>query len=43
MKLYAYCLTEGIDSMPDNIQGIAGVEVRLFKTEDFSVRLVPLG
>lgn len=39
MKLYAYCLTEGIDSMPDNIQGIAGVEVRLFKTEDFSVQV----
>lgn len=37
MKLYAYCLTEGIDSLPETVQGIAGAAVRLFKTENVSL------
>ncbi len=37
MKLYAYCLTEDIDALPETLQGIAGAEVRLFKTENFSL------
>jgi hypothetical protein len=37
MKLYAYCLTEGVDSMPERVQGISGAEVRIFKTVDFSL------
>lgn len=49
MKLYVYCVTEGIDSVPENLQGIGGAEVRLFQTEnlsllvsDFSGDLVPV-
>lgn len=37
MKLYAYCLTEDVDALPQTIQGIGGTEVRLFKTNEFSL------
>ncbi len=37
MKLYAYCLTEDIDALPETLQGVGGAEVRLFKTENFSL------
>jgi hypothetical protein len=37
MKFYAYCLTEDIDALPEARQGVAGAEVRLFKTENFSL------
>ena len=37
MKLYAYCLTEGVEPVPEKIKGINGAEVRLYKTEDFSL------
>ena len=37
MKLYAYCLTEGIDALPQKVQGIGGAEVRLFQTESFAL------
>ena len=37
MKVYAYCLTEDIDALPETVQGIAGAGVRLFKTENFSL------
>ena len=37
MKLYAYCLTEDIDALPETLQGIGGAEVRLFKTANFSL------
>lgn len=37
MKLYAYCLMEGIDSLPDSPNGINGAEVRLIKAGDFSL------
>lgn len=37
MKLYAYCLTEGIDSLPDSLHGIAGATVSLIKVEGFSL------
>lgn len=48
MKLYVYCVTEGIDALPENLQGIGGAEVRLLQAEnlallvsDFSGDLVP--
>lgn len=37
MKLYAYCLTKDIDALPETVQGIAGAEVQLLKTESFSL------
>ena len=37
MKLYAYCLTEDVDTLPQAIQGIDGSEVRLLKTDNFSL------
>jgi hypothetical protein len=37
MKTYAYCLTESIEVLPAAVRGIAGAEVRLFNTEEFSV------
>jgi hypothetical protein len=37
MKLYAYCLIEDSDAPPETLQGIAGAEVRLLKTENFSL------
>jgi hypothetical protein len=37
MKFYAYCLTEDIDALAETLQGVAGTEVRLFKTESFSL------
>lgn len=37
MKLYAYCLTEDVDTLPQAIQGIGGAEVRLLKTDNFSL------
>ena len=37
MKLYVYCVTETIESLPEKLQGIAGAEVRLFQTENFSL------
>lgn len=35
MKLYAYCLTQGIDSLPAPENGINGAAVRLLKVEAF--------
>ncbi|HEV2835903.1 MAG TPA: GvpL/GvpF family gas vesicle protein [Pyrinomonadaceae bacterium] len=37
MKLYAYCLTEGIDELTDDLAGVAGATVRLLKLEGFSL------
>ena len=37
MKIYAYCLTEGIEALPKATRGINGAGVRLFPTENFSV------
>ena len=37
MKLYVYCLTEGVDTLPEKLQGIGGAQVRLFQTENFSL------
>ena len=37
MKLYAYCLTEGIDSLPESLNGINGAAVRLLNLNDFSL------
>lgn len=37
MKLYAYCLTEGVDSLPESLNGINGATVRLLNTGDFSL------
>ena len=37
MKLYVYCLADGIDVLEDPAPGISGAPVRLLKTEDFSV------
>ena len=37
MKVYVYCLTAGIDALPNALRGIAGGEVRLLKAGDFSV------
>lgn len=35
MKLYVYCLTEGIDALPHALRGIDGADVRLLKVGDF--------
>ena len=37
MKLYVYCLVEGIDALSGSVRGIAGAPVRLEKIEDLSV------
>ena len=37
MKLYVYCLVEGIDELPRSVQGLAGVPVRLLSSEKFSL------
>jgi Gas vesicle synthesis protein GvpL/GvpF len=37
MKLYVYCLAEGIDKLDDPLGGISGAPVRLLRTEDFAV------
>src|SRR5215217_6537066 len=37
MKLYVYCLTEGIDSLSGPIRGISGAQVRLDKMEELGV------
>lgn len=37
MKLYAYCLTEGISELPAELRGIGGMGVWLFETENFSL------
>lgn len=37
MKLYAYCLIEGIDSLPVPLTGINSARIRLLKTGDFSL------
>ena len=39
MKLYAYCLTEGLDSVPESLRGIGHARVRLARAQDFSVLL----
>jgi hypothetical protein len=36
MKLYAYCLTEGLDSLPASTNGINGAAIRLIRLGDFS-------
>jgi hypothetical protein len=49
MKLYAYCLASGIDSLPSPVQGISAAQVRLLKMEnlvvlvsDFDMDAVPV-
>lgn len=37
MKLYVYCLAEGVDKIAETIHGVSGAPVRLVKIEDFSV------
>ncbi|HKG78951.1 MAG TPA: GvpL/GvpF family gas vesicle protein [Pyrinomonadaceae bacterium] len=37
MKLYVYCLTEGIDSLSGPIRGISGAPVRLDKIEELGL------
>ena len=37
MKLYAYCLTEGIDSPAESLTGINGSPVRLLNLNEFSL------
>jgi hypothetical protein len=37
MKLYAYCLVEGLDSLDQPLPGISGAAVRLLKLEDIGV------
>jgi len=37
MKLYAYCLTQGIDLPPESSNGINGAPVRLIRVENFSL------
>lgn len=37
MKLYAYCLASGIDSLPQPVQGISDEPVRLLKIENLVV------
>lgn len=49
MKLYVYCFVEGLDELPQSLQGIAGGEVRLLSWEklpllvsDFAGDVVPV-
>lgn len=37
MKLYAYCVASGIDSLPSPVQGISSAPVRLLKIENLVV------
>jgi hypothetical protein len=37
MKLYAYCLASGIDSLPSPVQGISSAPVRLLRMENLVV------
>jgi hypothetical protein len=37
MKLYVYCLVEGIEQLEQPVLGISGAPVRVFKTSDLSV------
>lgn len=37
MKLYAYCLTEGIESAPESLNGINDAAVYIIKVRDFSI------
>ena len=37
MKLYAYCLASGIDTLPEPVRGISAAPVRLLKIENFVV------
>ena len=37
MKLYVYCLAEGIDVLREPARGISGVAVRVLKIENLSV------
>jgi Gas vesicle synthesis protein GvpL/GvpF len=37
MKLYAYCVASGVDSLPEPVQGISDAPVRLLKIEDLVV------
>lgn len=37
MKLYAYCLASGIDSLPQPVEGISAAPVRLLKIENLVV------
>ena len=37
MKLYAYCLASGVDTLPEPVQGISAAPVRLLKLEDLGV------
>ena len=37
MKLYVYCLAEGIDEPEEPATGISGAQVRVLKTENFSL------
>ena len=37
MKLYAYCLASGIDSIPETVPGISTAPVRLLKIENLVV------
>jgi Gas vesicle synthesis protein GvpL/GvpF len=37
MKLYVYCLAEGIETLDDPLSGISGAAVRCLRTEDFAV------
>jgi hypothetical protein len=43
MKLYVYCLTEGIDALPHALSGIAGADVRLLKVGDFGLIVSSFG
>ena len=37
MKLYVYCLAEGVDAIAETIRGVSDAPVRLVKSEDFAV------
>ena len=37
MKLYVYCLVEGVDVLEQSTLGISGASVRILKSENFSV------
>ena len=43
MKVYVYCVTEGLDEAPEKLQGIGGNAVRVFKTENFSLLVSDFG
>src|SRR5512145_2129362 len=37
MKLYVYCVAEGIDELVEGVPGVSGAAVRLVKIEDLAV------